>query len=200
MIAHLTGILKKKVPHSLVIDTNGIGYEVSVPLSTFYALPEKDEKVSLHIYTHVRDDALMLFGFHTPLEKNIFMLLISVSGIGPKLATNILSGIGPEELLDAMAHGDAARMQSIPGVGRKIAERIALELREKAVKIRGEQQPLTASLITREDERVYNDALSALVNLGYSPKSAKEAVDRARAVEKDVTLEKLIKEALRILA
>jgi Holliday junction DNA helicase RuvA len=200
MIAHLTGILKKKVPHSLVIDNNGIGYEVSVPLSTFYALPEKDEKVSLHIYTHVREDALMLFGFHTPLEKNIFMHLISVSGIGPKLATNILSGIGPEELLDAMAHGDAARMQSIPGVGRKIAERIALELREKAVKIRGEQQPLTASLITREDERVYNDALSALVNLGYSSKSAKEAVDRARAVAKDVTLEKLIKEALRILA
>jgi holliday junction DNA helicase RuvA len=200
MIAHLTGILKKKVPHSLVIDNNGIGYEVSVPLSTFYALPEKDEKVSLHIYTHVRDDALMLFGFHTPLEKDIFMLLISVSGIGPKLATNILSGIGPGELLDAMAHGDAARMQSIPGVGRKIAERIALELREKAVKIRGEQQPSTAPLITREDERDYNDALSALVNLGYSSKSAKEAVDRARAVAKDVTLEKLIKEALRILA
>jgi Holliday junction DNA helicase RuvA len=200
MIAHLTGILKKKVPHSLVIDNNGIGYEVSVPLSTFYALPEKDEEVSLHIYTHVRDDALMLFGFHTPLEKNIFMLLISVSGIGPKLATNILSGIGPEELLDAMAHGDAARMQSIPGVGKKIAERIALELREKAVKIRGEQQLLTAPLVTREDERVYSDALSALVNLGYSSKSAKEAVDRARAVAKDVTLEKLIKEALRILA
>ncbi len=200
MIAHLTGILKKKVPHSLVIDNNGIGYEVSVPLSTFYALPEKDEKVSLHIYTHVRDDALMLFGFHTPLEKDIFMLLISVSGIGPKLATNILSGIGPGELLDAMAHGDAARMQSIPGVGRKIAERIALELREKAVKIRGEQQPSAAPLITREDERVYNDALSALVNLGYSSKSAKEAVDRARAVAKDVTLEKLIKEALRVLA
>jgi Holliday junction DNA helicase RuvA len=199
MIAHLTGILKNKVPHSLVIDNNGIGYEVSVPLSTFYALPEKDEKVSLHIYTHVRDDALMLFGFHTPLEKNIFMLLISVSGIGPKLATNILSGIGPDELLDAMAHGDAARMQSIPGVGRKIAERIALELREKAVKIRGEQQRLDTPLVTREDERVYNDALSALVNLGYSSKSAKEAVDRARAAAKDATLEKLIKEALRVL-
>jgi Holliday junction DNA helicase RuvA len=200
MIAHLTGIIRKKVPHSLVVDNNGIGYEVTVPLSTFYALPEKDEKVSLHIYTHVRDDALALFGFHTPLEKDIFMLLISVSGIGPRLATNILSGIGPEELLDAMAHGDAGRLQSIPGVGRKIAERIALELKEKAVKLRGEQQPSPAALFAREDERVYNDALSALVNLGYSSKSAKEAVDRARAVAKDATLEKLIKEALRILA
>jgi Holliday junction DNA helicase RuvA len=200
MIAHLTGILRNKVPHSLVVENNGIGYEVSVPLSTFYALPEKDEKVSLHIYTHVRDDALMLFGFYTPLEKNIFMLLISVSGIGPKLATNILSGIGPKDLLDAMVHGDAARMQSIPGVGRKIAERIALEVREKAVKIREEHQPLTTPLITRQDDQVYNDVLSALVNLGYSSKSAKEAVDRARAVAKDATLEKLIKEALRILA
>jgi Holliday junction DNA helicase RuvA len=200
MIAHLTGILRNKVPHSLVVENNGIGYEVSVPLSTFYALPEKDEKVSLHIYTHVRDDALMLFGFYTPLEKNIFMLLISVSGIGPKLATNILSGIGPKDLLDAMVHGDAARMQSIPGVGRKIAERIALEVREKAVKIREEHQPLTTPLITRQDDQVYSDVLSALVNLGYSSKSAKEAVDRARAVAKDATLEKLIKEALRILA
>jgi Holliday junction DNA helicase RuvA len=200
MIAHLTGILRNKVPHSLVVENNGIGYEVSVPLSTFYALPEKDEKVSLHIYTHVRDDALMLFGFYTPLEKNIFMLLISVSGIGPKLATNILSGIGPKDLLDAMVHGDAARMQSIPGVGRKIAERIALEVREKAMKIREEHQPLTTPLITRQDDQVYSDVLSALVNLGYSSKSAKEAVDRARAVAKDATLEKLIKEALRILA
>jgi Holliday junction DNA helicase RuvA len=200
MIAHLTGILRRKVPHSLVVDNNGIGYEVTVPLSTFYALPEKDEKVSLHIYTHVREDAFVLFGFHTPLEKDIFMLLISVSGIGPKLATNILSGIGPGELLDAMSHGDTARMQSIPGVGRKTAERIALELKDKAVKLRGEQQPSTVPLRSREDERAYDDALSALVNLGYSSKSAKEAVDRARAVVGDATLEKLIKEALRILA
>jgi Holliday junction DNA helicase RuvA len=200
MIAHLTGILRRKVPHSLVVDNNGIGYEVTVPLSTFYALPEKDEKVSLHIYTHVREDAFVLFGFHTPLEKDIFMLLISVSGIGPKLAINILSGIGPGELLDAMSHGDTARMQSIPGVGRKTAERIALELKDKAVKLRGEQQPSTVPLRSREDERAYDDALSALVNLGYSSKSAKEAVDRARAVVGDATLEKLIKEALRILA
>jgi Holliday junction DNA helicase RuvA len=200
MIAHLTGILRKKIPHSVIIDNNGIGYEVSVPLSTFYALPEKDEKVSLHIYTHVREDALMLFGFHTSLEKEIFMLLISVSGIGPRLATNILSGIGPVDLLDAMANGDAARMQSIPGVGRRIAERIALELKDKALKKRGDAEPLAAPSVTREDERVYNDALSALVNLGYPSKSAKGAVDRARARAKDAGLETLIKEALRIIA
>src|SRR4030043_1466067 len=93
MIAHLSGTLLRKAPNSVIIDNSGIGYEVTVPLSTFYALPEKDEKVSLHIYTHVREDALMLFGFYTPLEKEIFTMLISVSGIGPKLATNILSGI-----------------------------------------------------------------------------------------------------------
>ena len=126
MIVHLKGHLQRKTPHAVVVDNAGIGYEVIVPLSTFYALPEEAEKVSLHIYTHVREDAFVLFGFHRPLEKEIFMMLISVSGIGPKLAINILSGIGPEELLDAMAVGDAARMQSIPGVGKKTAERIAL--------------------------------------------------------------------------
>ncbi len=200
MIAHLSGILRKKAPHSIIIDNGGIGYEVTVPLSTFYALPEKDERVSLHIYTHVREDALMLFGFQSPLEKEIFLLLISVSGIGPKLGTNILSGMGPEELLEAMASGDSRRLQSIPGVGKKIAERIALELKEKAAKLRGEQQPLAALFMPRTEEKIHEDAVSALVNLGYSLRSAKEAVDRAGARVKDMTLETLIKEALRVLA
>ncbi len=145
MIAHLSGTLLTKAPQSVIIDNAGIGYEVTVPLSTFYALPEKDGRVSLHIYTHVREDALMLFGFYTPLEKEIFTMLISVSGIGPKLATNILSGIGPEQLLEAMARGDTARMQSIPGVGKKTSERIALELRDKAMKLKGTLEPLTVS-------------------------------------------------------
>ena len=144
MIAHLSGTLLAKAPQSVIIDNGGIGYEVTVPLSTFYALPEKDGKVSLHIYTHVREDALMLFGFYTPLEKEIFTMLISVSGIGPKLATNILSGIGPEELLEAMARGDTARMQSIPGIGKKTSERIALELRDKAMKLKGTLEPLAS--------------------------------------------------------
>jgi len=199
MIAFLSGMLLTKTPHRVVVDNSGIGYEVVIPLSTFYALPETREKVSLHIYTHVREDAITLFGFQTPLEKQIFTLLISVSGIGPKLATNVLSGIGPEELLRAMARGDAARMQSIPGVGKKTAERIALELKEKALKLLGEGELLPAPLVPSEDKKLYEDALSALVNLGYPPKAAKDSVERARSGLKELSLEAWIKEALRLL-
>jgi Holliday junction DNA helicase RuvA len=189
MIAFLNGILLTKTPHRIVIDNGGIGYEVFVPLSTFYALPDRQERVSLHIYTHVREDAIMLFGFQTLLEKQIFALLISVSGIGPKLATNILSGIGPEELLEAMARGNAA----------KTADRIALELKEKALKLMGDAESLTTPAVPLEDQRLYEDAVSALVNLGYSPKAAKDSVEKARSRLKEPSLETWIKEALRIL-
>jgi Holliday junction DNA helicase RuvA len=199
MIAFLSGMLLTKTPHRVVVDNSGIGYEVFVPLSTFYALPETHEKVSLHIYTHVREDAITLFGFQTLLEKQIFTLLISVSGIGPKLATNVLSGIGPDELLQAIARGDAARIQSIPGVGKKTAERIALELKEKALKLLGEGEPLPAPMVPLEDKQLYEDALSALVNLGYPPKAAKDSVERARSRLKEPSLEAWIKEALRLL-
>jgi Holliday junction DNA helicase RuvA len=200
MIAHLDGILIQKTTQSVIIDNGGIGYEVFVPLSTFYALPDKDERVGLHIYTHVREDALILFGFRTPLEKEIFLMLISVSGIGPKLAINILSGIGPDDLLEAMAHGDALRLQSIPGVGKKTAERIALELREKALGVRGDLEAPPAKIVTDEDKRIFDDALSALLNLGYPPKSARRAVEKALNRVKNVSLENLIKEALKLLA
>jgi Holliday junction DNA helicase RuvA len=200
MIAHLSGTLLVKAPQSVIIDIGGIGYEVTVPLSTFYALPEKDGKVSLHIYTHVREDALMLFGFYTPLEKEIFTMLISVSGIGPKLATNILSGIGPEELLAAMARGDTARMQSIPGIGKKTSERIALELRDKAMKLKGTIQPLPSEAVLPEEKGMLDDAASALLNLGYSAKSARHAVENARTRLETFNLQSLIKEALRVLA
>jgi Holliday junction DNA helicase RuvA len=189
MIAFLNGILMTKTPHRIVIDNGGIGYEVFVPLSTFYALPDKQERVGLHIYTHVREDAIVLFGFQTLLEKQIFALLISVSGIGPKLATNILSGIGPEELLEAMARGNAAKMQSIPGVGRKTADRIALELKEKALKLMGDAESLAAPAVPFEDQQLYEDALSALVNLGYSAKAAKESVEKARSRLKEPSLD-----------
>ena len=200
MIAHLTGIVLKKTAQSLIIENNGIGYEVIVPFSTFYALPKEDERVNLHIYTHVREDAIILFGFHTLLEKDIFLMLISVSGIGPKLAINILSGIGPDELLEAMAQGDAPRLQAIPGVGKKTAERIALELKDKALRVRGDSKDFPTGILDDKDEKVYNDALSALLNLGYPAKSAKRAVEKALVQTKDVTLESLIKEALRSLA
>jgi Holliday junction DNA helicase RuvA len=200
MIAHLDGILIQKTTQSVIIDNGGIGYEVFIPLSTFYALPDRDERVGLHIYTHVREDALILFGFKTSLEKGIFLMLISVSGIGPKLAINILSGIGPDDLLEAMAHGDALRLQSIPGVGKKTAERIALELKDKALRVRGDLEAPPAKIVTDEDKRIFDDALSALLNLGYPPKSAQRAVETALNRVKDVSLENLIKEALRLLA
>jgi Holliday junction DNA helicase RuvA len=199
MIAHLSGTLRQKETQAVIIDTGGVGYEVHVPLSTFYSLPEIGDPVELHIHTHVREDSLALFGFQTPLEKGLFLLLISVSGIGPRLATNILSGMGPEELLEAIARGDAVRLQSIPGIGRKTAERMALELKEKAQKAQGDLTAPKERPGETPDRKVLEDALSALVNLGYPLKTAKAAVEKAHAMGRQQTLEGLIKEALRIL-
>jgi Holliday junction DNA helicase RuvA len=200
MIAFLKGNLLKKTTETLIIDNGGIGYEVIAPLSTFYALPEEGEQVSLHIYTHVREDAFILFGFNTALEKKIFRLLISVSGIGPKLATNILSGIGPDVLLEAIAIGDLVQLQSIPGVGKKTAERIVLELKDKAQKVETDLVLPSSKFTILKDRTVPKDALSALLNLGYSAKAAKIAVDKAILNVKEVSLEGVIKEALRLLA
>jgi Holliday junction DNA helicase RuvA len=200
MIAHLSGPVFRKTTQSVVIEAGGIGYEVFVPLSTFYTLPEKDEKVSLHIYTHVREDALLLFGFQTKLEKELFLMLISVSGIGPKLSINILSGIGPQELLEAIARGDAVRLRAIPGVGKKTAERIALELKERACQLVDQEEMTPLPLLEGEEKGLVDDALSALLNLGYSPKAAKLGIEKARAFIKDMTLEGLIREALKLLA
>ena len=200
MIAHLKGILFKKTTQSIIIDVGGVGYEVSVPLSTFYSLPETDESVSLQIHTHVKDDSLTLFGFNTSLEKALFLMLVSVSGIGPKLSVNILSGMGPQDLLEAIAHGDAMRLQAIPGIGKKTSERIALELKDRASKALGEMDISPMPLPQGEDRLTMDDALSALMNLGYSPKSAKMAMERAKSRVKEMTLEDLIREALRILS
>jgi Holliday junction DNA helicase RuvA len=200
MIAHLSGQLFKKSTQSVIIEAGGIGYEVFVPLSTFYTLPEAGERVNLHIFTHVREDALILFGFYTRLEKELFLMLISVSGIGPKLSVNILSGIGPEELLKAMGRGDAVRLQAIPGVGKKTAERIALELKDRASQILGREEIPLEPVTEAADKRLIDDSLSALLNLGYSRKSAGRAIEKAQSVIKEMSLEGLIKEALKILA
>ncbi|MBW1804834.1 MAG: Holliday junction branch migration protein RuvA [Deltaproteobacteria bacterium] len=200
MIARIKGVLLKKTTESIIIDIKGIGYEVIAPLSTFYAMPEEDEQVSLHIHTHVREDALILFGFKTTLEKKIFRLLISVSGIGPKLAINILSGMGPDELIDAIARGDAVRLQSIPGVGKKTAERMALELKDKAQKMRTDLEFLPSQVTRREDQMILDDALSALLNLGYPAKPAARAVEKAFTGIGKVSLEGVIRDALKSLA
>jgi Holliday junction DNA helicase RuvA len=200
MIAHLSGQLLRKSTQSLIVDAGGIGYEVMAPLSTFYALPEEGEGVNLHIYTHVREDALLLFGFHTRLEKDLFLMLIGVSGIGPKLAVNILSGIGPGELQEAIARGDALRLQSIPGVGKKTAERIALELKDLALKSLGDREIPPVTLQEDRERELLDDALSALTNLGYQAKSARKALEMVCEGQSTVTLEVLIREALRKLA
>jgi len=200
MISHLSGTLFEKSTQSIIIQVNGVGYEVFVPLSTFYALPEKEGPVSLHIHTHVREDALVLFGFSTRLEKSLFLMLVSVSGIGPKLSANILSGMGAEELLRAIASGDAPRLQAIPGIGKKTAERIALELKDRAAKFSDNAEILPIPTRDSQTERLMEDALSALINLGYSVKMAKAAIGKAKVLVKDKTLEGLIKESLKILA
>jgi Holliday junction DNA helicase RuvA len=201
MIAHLKGILLSKSTSSIIVDNNGLGYEVFVPLSTFYTLPDEEgQEVSLYIHTHVREDAFLLFGFSTILEKKIFRLLISVSGIGPKLAINVLSGIGPDSLLEAIAQGDVVRLQSIPGVGKKTAERISLELKDKARLTRSDADLPPVKISSQENKEIRDDALSALVNLGYSSKAAGTAVDKALSKAGDITLEIIITEALRVLA
>jgi Holliday junction DNA helicase RuvA len=200
MIAHLHGTLLKKTTHCIIIDNAGIGYEVFVPLSTFYTLPEMNEEVNLHIHTHVREDAILLFGFQTPLEKDIFLMLISVSGIGPKLAINILSGIGPDDLLGAIARKDAVRLQSIPGIGKKTAERIALELGEKAQLMVGDTTPTLPRVVSDGDKKILDDAVSALLNLGYSIKISRNAVEKAYSGAGEMSLESLIKAALKALA
>lgn len=200
MISHLRGTLFEKSTQSIIVQVGGVGYEVFVPLSTFYTLPEKDEPVALHIHTHVREDALVLFGFATRLEKSLFLMLVSVSGIGPKLSANILSGMGAEELMRAIASGDAKCLQAIPGIGRKTAERIALELRDRATAFSGDTDVSPTSPLEIQTERTTEDTLSALVNLGYSAKLARVAVEKAKMRADHKSLEGLIKESLKILS
>ena len=200
MIAHLTGILFSKRPQSVVVDTTGVGYHIYIPLSTFYQLPDEMEKVSLHVYTHVRQDMLQLFGFQTETEKEIFLLLISVSGIGPKLALNILSGIGIKELLSAIVSADSERISAIPGVGKKTSQRITLELKEKVSDIVEGIEVLPREKVQIKNKEIFDDALSALINLGYPSKSAKIVIENVLRNDNDINLDTLLKEALRNLA
>ncbi len=200
MIAHLTGILFSKRPQSVVIDTAGVGYHINIPLSTFYQLPDEMEKVSLHVYTHVREDMLQLFGFQTKTEKEIFLLLISISGIGPKLALNILSGIGIKELLSAIMSADSERISAIPGVGKKTSQRITLELKEKVSDIAEGIEVRPREKMQIRNKEIFDDALSALINLGYQSKSAKIVIENVLRNDNDINLDTLLKEALRNLA
>ena len=199
MIAHITGTLLSKNPESAIIDTAGVGYQLFVPLSTFYKLPDELEKVSLYVYTHVRENIFQLFGFQTKIEKKIFLLLISVSGIGPKLALNILSGIGPDDLLSIIT-SNSERISDVPGVGKKTAQRITLELKEKASSLSIDIELLPRKTFHVENKEIFNDALSALINLGYNNKPAKKAIEDVLRSDKEINLEELLRVVLQNLS
>jgi Holliday junction DNA helicase RuvA len=196
MIARLTGRIVEKQATRLVVDVGGVGYEVHVPLSTFYHLPEPGDEVTLRVHTHVREDAIVLFAFATALEQQVFERLIAISGIGPKLALAVLSGIDPADLVRAVQSGDVARLTKIPGVGRKTAERIGLELKDRL------KQPWAADAAAMTGQgsgeaELRGDLLSALLNLGYHRALAEKAVDGALVAPGERTFERLLRDALR---
>jgi Holliday junction DNA helicase RuvA len=201
MIALLTGKIAYKGISHVVVDAQGVGYRVFIPLTTFYALPEADQAITLHIHTSVKEDAIHLFGFYTREERELFQLMISVSGIGPKVALNILSGISSAELLQAISTGNLAKLMTIPGIGRKMAERLILELKEKAIKKMAADATPAADGKQKQAEMMREDVLSALMNLGYKASAARDALDKAaRDLKEDPAMDQLLKKALKILA
>lgn len=203
MISYLSGKLIEKEANTVIIDVSGVGYEATIPLSTFYELGEIDSDVSLRIYTYVREDALQLFGFETNRERALFLKLITISGIGPKLAITMLSGMSADEIVGAIRTDNIAHLSSIPGIGKKTAERLVIELRDKLDAIgvvdlnAGVSNPDTSSASGSE---VYDDALSALVNLGYQPKAAEQALRKAVEDGSDISVQKLLRRSLQLLA
>src|SRR5438128_9249932 len=184
MIAHLSGTLLSKQATSVILDVAGVGYEVTIPLSTFYDLEEPGANVQLRIYTHVREDALQLYGFKTARERELFLRLISVSGIGPKLGITLLSGMSADEMIASIRTNNLARLTLIPGVGRKTAERLVMELRDKIAALSSPEleEELGAKpsvSVTPSEDAVRADALSALVNLGYQKSTAEKAINAA---------------------
>ena len=198
MIAFLRGRISDKQPNRIVVDVNGVGYDVAVPLSTFYGLGEPGSEIALRIHTHVREDALALYGFATQIEQELFLRLIGVSGIGPKLALAVLSGIEPNDLIRAIERGDVARLTAIPGVGKKTSERIVLELKDRLPRVPAAVAPSADAAGDRSGVR--DDVLSALVNLGYHRPLSEKAVEAALKATPDGGFELTLKHALRELA
>ncbi len=199
MIAHLTGKLTHKSPDHIVVDVNGVGYQVFVPLSTFYALPDVGREVSLNIHTHLREAALKLFGFYTEEELRIFEQLITINKVGPKLAVTILSGMPPADLLSAINSSDVGKLNTIPGIGRKMAERLTLEMRDKLADISREFAAKTEGSVPHNG--LFDDALSALVNLGYKKNEVEKTLKSVYSQGKqEVSLENLIKKSLNLLS
>ena len=201
MIALISGkIVYKGISH-LVVDAQGVGYRIFIPLTTFYELPEAGQLITLHVHTHVKQDAINLFGFYTIQERDIFQLMLSVSGIGPKMSMNILSGVSVQELLRAISSGDVQKLVSIPGLGKKTAERLILELKEKVLKKMMADIMPAGDNQERVNQLIKEDVLSALVNLGYKSNIAQSALDKVLQVSaKEMPMEQLLKKTLKILS
>jgi len=202
MIAYLSGKLLEKEANLIIIDVGGVGYEVIIPLSTFYDLGEIGEDVSLRIYTYVREDVFQLFGFKTIRERELFLLLISVSGIGPKSAITALSGMSAEEIIGAIRQNNLARLNSIPGVGKKTAERLVIELRDKIAKLSAlsSEEMKSEGIPQISGDDVYDDAISALINLGYQRNAAEKALKQAIQEGTEMSVQKLLRRSLQLLA
>jgi Holliday junction DNA helicase RuvA len=200
MIASLTGRLAFKAPTHLVLDVQGVGYEVFIPLSSYYGLPNLSENTSLSVHTHVREDAIQLFGFLTSQEKEAFVLLTSVSGVGPKLALSVLSALPVSDLVSAIQSENVEKLTTVPGIGNKSASRLVLELKDKVGKLH--PGPLSANDSPRQGQDVtFDDALSALVNLGYRPQDAKDALKQVKKFNPaSIVLKDMIRESLKELA
>ncbi|HEY7911281.1 MAG TPA: Holliday junction branch migration protein RuvA [Blastocatellia bacterium] len=202
MIAQLSGKLASKQPNTIIIDIGGVGYEVTIPLSTFYELGDAGSDVTLTIHTYFREDLIQLFGFWTPREKEMFLRLTSVSGIGPKLAITMLSGMPASELIQAIRNNDVLRLTAIPGVGRKTAERVVVELRDKiaALALTPEEEPAGARAASAARGDIRDDTISALIALGYQRAQAERAVSAAIGEEGERSIEAVLKRALRRLS
>lgn len=200
MIAFLTGRLAFKSSTHLILDVQGVGYEVHIPLSTYYALPNLDDVAALHVQTHLREDAIQLFGFLSHSEKEAFLLLTSVSGIGPKLALSVLSSLSIADLVGAVQTEDLDKLATVPGIGKKSAGRLTLELKDKIGKIQG-AHPRSSAVDSPGQDGPFEDAFSALVNLGYRAQDARDALKRViKAATGSLALKDLIREGLKELA
>ena len=202
MIGFLAGKILEKDANTVIVDVGGVGYEVTIPLSTFYELGDIGSEIKLRIFTHVREDALQLFGFKTARERDLYLKLISVQGIGAKSGITMLSGMSADEIVTAIRTNNLARLTSIPGVGKKTAERIVIELRDKITELSVGAAAGSASAAGSQTvtESSFDDALSALVNLGYQRNAAEKALQETAKDGTELTVQKLLRGALQKLA